>query len=212
MLLPVSNEESLFSYINGGVFLEDTNSRFDKIEPKIKEDNFLKNKGMGNEVGYYIFDYPPEDELIVRQRIHDLKEKINSNDYGFKILEFDLYEMIIQILDSKGYLEKTFKFEKDKGRDFTRNAIDKVLKLSLDSNLIVNNIIENSDSDSVIFITGVGKVYPFVRSHNILNNLHQQLDDIPVILFFPGQYTGTDLKLFNTLESSNYYRAFKLVY
>ena len=194
------------------MFLDDTNSRFDKIEPKIKEDSFLKNKGMGNEVGYYIFDYPPEDELIVRQRIHELKEKINNNDYGFKILEFDLYEMIIQILDSKGYLEKTFKFENDRVRDFTRNAIDKVLKLSLDSNLIVNHIIENSEPDSVIFITGVGKVYPLVRSHNILNNLHQQLDNIPVILFFPGQYTGTDLKLFNTLEGSNYYRAFKLVH
>ena len=120
--------------------------------------------------------------------------------------------MIIQILDSKGYLEKTFKFEEKKGRDFTKNAIDKVLKLSLDSNLIVNHIIENSEGDSVIFITGVGKVYPLVRSHNILNNLHQQLDNIPVILFFPGQYSGTDLKLFNTLEGSNYYRAFKLVY
>lgn len=194
------------------MLLEDTNARFDKIEPKIKEDSFLKNKGMGNEVGYYIFDYPPEDELIIRERVRELKEKINNNDYGFKILEFDLYNLIIQILDSKGYLEKTFKFEEKKGRDFTKNAIDKVLKLSLDSNLIVNHIIENSEGDSVIFITGVGKVYPLVRSHNILNNLHQQLDNIPVILFFPGQYSGTDLKLFNTLEGSNYYRAFKLVY
>lgn len=194
------------------MLLEDTNARFDKIEPKIKEDSFLKNKGMGNEVGYYIFDYPPEDELIIRERIRELKEKINNNDYGFKILEFDLYDLIIQILDSKGYLEKTFSFEEKKGRDFTKNAIDKVLKLSLDSNLIVNHIIENSEGDSVIFITGVGKVYPLVRSHNILNHLHQQLDNIPVILFFPGQYSGTDLKLFNTLEGSNYYRAFKLVY
>lgn len=194
------------------MLLEDTNARFDKIEPKIKEDSFLKNKGMGNEVGYYIFDYPPEDELVVRERVCELKEKINNNDYGFKIIEFDLYDLIIQILDSKGYLEKTFKFEEKKGRDFTKNAIDKVLKLSLDSNLIVNHIIENSEGDSVIFITGVGKVYPLVRSHNILNNLHQQLDNIPVILFFPGQYSGTDLKLFNTLEGSNYYRAFKLVY
>ena len=194
------------------MLLEDTNARFDKIEPMIKEDSFLKNKGMGNEVGYYIFDYPPEDELVVRERVRELKEKINNNDYGFKIIEFDLYDLIIQILDSKGYLEKTFKFEEKKGRDFTKNAIDKVLKLSLDSNLIVNHIIENSEGDSVIFITGVGKVYPLVRSHNILNNLHQQLDNIPVILFFPGQYSGTDLKLFNTLEGSNYYRAFKLVY
>lgn len=194
------------------MLLEDTNARFDKIEPKIKEDSFLKNKGMGNEVGYYIFDYPPEDELVVRERVRELKEKINNNDYGFKIIEFDLYDLIIQILDSKGYLEKTFKFEEKKGRDFTKNAIDKVLKLSLDSNLIVNHIIENSEGDSVIFITGVGKVYPLVRSHNILNNLHQQLDNIPVILFFPGQYSGTDLKLFNTLGGSNYYRAFKLVY
>ena len=81
------------------MLLEDTNARFDKIEPKIKEDSFLKNKGMGNEVGYYIFDYPPEDELVVRERVRELKEKINNNDYGFKIIEFDLYDLIIQILD-----------------------------------------------------------------------------------------------------------------
>ena len=36
-----------------------------KIEPKIKEPSFLENKGLSNEVGYYIFDYDPKyDEDI----------------------------------------------------------------------------------------------------------------------------------------------------
>jgi hypothetical protein len=62
-----------------------------------------------------------------------------------------------------------------------------------------------------VFITGVGKCYPFVRSHNVLNNLHQVLDSVPVVMFFPGKYSGQDLRLFGTIKDDNYYRAFKLV-
>ena len=46
---------------------------------------------------------------------------------------------------------------------------------------------------------------------NVLNNLSQQVDDVPVIMFFPGQYSGLDLLLFNTIKDSNYYKAELLV-
>lgn len=186
--------------------------KLSRIEPLIKNPSFLENKGLSNEVGYYVFDYDPKDELKVRDEVAHLKNKINSNEnYSFKIFEFDLYEIIIEILESKGYLDKVFTFEEKKGRDFTKKAIVNLLKLDLDSNLIVNYILERKQDNSVIFLTGAGKAYPILRSHNVLNALHQQLDDVPVILFFPGTYSGTDLTLFNTLHSKNYYRAFQLI-
>jgi len=191
--------------------MRNIDDRLAKIEEKITDKDFLKNKGLGNEVGYYIFDYSPMDELYVRSHIAYLKEKINKSNGGMKIVEFDLYSIVFDILKGRGYLEKCFEFEKTKGLDFTIEAIIKMLKLTNKSNLVVNHIVENTPENSVVFITGVGKCFPIVRSHNVLNNLHQVLDSVPVVMFFPGQYSGQDLQLFGTIKDDNYYRAFKLV-
>lgn len=186
--------------------------KISKIEPKIKEPSFLENKGLSNEVGYYIFDYNPKYELKVRDEVSRLKNKYNSDsNYSFSIVEFDLYEIIVNILKEKGYLEKVFKFEEKKGIKFTTKAIINLLKLNSDKNLIVNYIVDRTPDNCVVFLTGVGKAYPILRSHNVLNNLHQKLDEVPVVMFFPGKYSGTDLVLFNTVEGSNYYRAFPLI-
>ena len=84
--------------------------RLSEVESIIRQPSFLENKGLGNEVGYYVFDYPPEQELMVRSRIAEMKEKFNTPDSGFQIVEFDLYDMVIDILIEKGYLEKCFEF------------------------------------------------------------------------------------------------------
>ena len=189
----------------------DIDEKLSKIEPKIKEPSFLENKGLSNEVGYYIFDYDPKYELKVRDEVSRIKEKINNSHYSFKIVEFDLYEIIINILKDKGYLEELFLFEEEEGLDFSVDAVKSLLKLNSEDNLIVNHIIERTSDNCVVFLTGVGKAYPILRSHNVLNNLHQKLDKVPVVLFFPGKYSGTDLILFNTVEGSNYYRAFPLI-
>ena len=183
-----------------------------KIESKICAEDFLKNKGLGNEVGYYIFDYYPQDELAVRVQIEVLQKKYNGSDGNLKIVTFDLYELVFEMLQKKGYLEKCFEFEKTKGADYTFEAIIKMLRLTGKNNLIVNHIVENTPAENaVVFITGVGKAFPLVRSHNVLNNLHQIMDAVPVVMFFPGVYSGQDLHLFGTIKDDNYYRAFKLV-
>ena len=189
----------------------DIDEKLSKIEPKIKKPSFLENKGLSNEVGYYIFDYDPKYELKVREEVLRIKNKINNSSYAFSIVEFDLYEIIIDILNNKGYLEEVFLFEEEDGLDFSIDAIISLLKLNSDDNLIVNYIVEKTPENCVVFLTGVGKAYPILRSHNVLNNLHQKLDEVPVVLFFPGKYSGRDLILFNTIEGSNYYRAFPLI-
>lgn len=188
------------------------NERLLKIEPKICGKEFLANKGLGNEVGYYVFDYLPQEELAVREYVDALESKYDGTGGKLKIVTFDLYEIVLDLLNKKGYLEKCFDFEKTKGANYTFEAIIKTLRLTGKGNLIVNHIINHTPQENaVVFITGVGKVFPMVRSHNVLNNLHQVLDCVPVVMFFPGKYSGQDLQLFGTIKDDNYYRAFKLV-
>ena len=187
------------------------NERLDKIWDRISDEDFLANRGVANEVRYYVFDYEPCDELIIREKIKALKKQNNPDADGFQIVEYDLYEMVIQILEEKGYIAKCIKFEDDKGMEYLYTAVTKMLRLTNDDNLIVSRILENTPKNAVVFLTGVGKVFPFVRSHNVLNNLHQVLDSVPVVMFYPGTWNGQSLSLFGTITDGNYYRAFPLI-
>jgi len=67
----------------------------------------------------------------------------------------------------------------------------------------------------VIFLSGVGEVFPYIRSHNVLNNLQSTAKDKPTVMFFPGAYThslesGASLDLFGRLHDDKYYRAFNI--
>ena len=185
--------------------------RLDRIWDRISDDDFLANKGVANEVRYYVFDYEPGDELVVRDKIRRLKEKNKPEADGFTIVEFDLYQIIIDILNERGYIDKCIRFEETKGHDYLYHAVAKLLRLSNDNNLIVTHIMANTPEEAVVFLTGVGKAFPFVRSHNVLNNLHQVLDRVPVVMFYPGRWNGQTLELFGTIADGNYYRAFPLL-
>ena len=185
--------------------------RLDAIWNRISSREFLENKGVANEVRYYVFDYEACDELIMRQKIKDLLARNNPETDGFQIVEYDIYKLILSILEERGYVDKCIRFEKEKGREYLYNAISKLLRLTTDNNLIVNRIMENTPENSVVFLTGFGKVYPFVRAHNVLNNLHQVFDKVPVIMFYPGNWNGQSLSLFGTISDGNYYRAFPLI-
>jgi len=185
--------------------------RLDKAEAIIAQPSFRQNKGLGNEVGYYVFDYPAEQELQVRERVEYIRKKNENSTDGFRVIVFDLYEIIIGILKEKGYLEKCFEFERSKGFDRVSKSVGNMLRISASDSLIVNYIRDNTPPNSVIFLTGVGKCYPILRSHKVLNNLHQVIDNVPVVMFYPGKYDGQELVLFGEIKDDNYYRAFKLV-
>ena len=187
------------------------NMRLDKAEEMIKKPSFRQNKGLGNEVGYYVFDYPAEEEMLVRERVEYIRQKNENSMDGFKVVVYDLYEIIIGILKDKGYLEKCFEFEKTKGFDRITKSVSNMLRITSADSLIVNYIKENTPENSVVFLVGIGKCYPILRSHTVLNNLHQVVDNVPVVLFYPGKYDGQELVLFGDIKDDNYYRAFKLV-
>lgn len=187
------------------------NERLDKIWERISDEDFRADRGVANEVRYYVFEYEPVHELMVRGKVKALKKQNDPEADGFQIIEYDLYEMMIQILEEKGYLEKCTWFEEQKGMDYLYRAVTKTLRLTNDDNRIVARILEDTPRDAVVFLTGVGKAFPFVRAHNVLNNLHQVLDGVPVVMFYPGVWNGQSLHLFGTVTDGNYYRAFPLI-
>lgn len=185
--------------------------RLNKAEEMMKRPSFRQNKGLGNEVGYYIFDYPAEQEMFVRERIEYIRNKNENSGDDYKIVVFDLYNIIIEILQKKGYLEKCYEFEKKKGFERITKSVSNMLRITAKDSLIVNYIQENTPDKAIVFLTGIGKCYPILRSHTVLNNLHQVIDHVPVVMFYPGKYDGQELILFGEIKDDNYYRAFKLV-
>ncbi len=185
--------------------------RLDIAEQIMQKPSFRQNKGLGNEVGYYIFDYLPEQELVVRERVEYIRRKNAESADDYQIVVFDLYDITIEILKQKGYLEKCFEFEKKKGFDRITKAVGNTLRITSADSLIVNYIKEHTPEKAIVLLVGIGKIYPILRSHTILNNLHQVIDHVPVVMFYPGKYDGQELVLFSEIKDDNYYRAFKLV-
>jgi len=185
--------------------------RLDILEEKMRAESFRTNTGLGNEVGYYVFDYEAHQELTVRKRIEELKHTNTELKFGYQLVIYDLYELMLQLLADEDALEDLKELEEEEGTDYVFFSISEVLKFNDKDSLIVNYIVDHTPQDAVVFLTGVGKCYPILRSHKILNNLHQVMDHCPVILFYPGRYTGDSLNVFGELKEDNYYRAFPLV-
>ena len=187
------------------------NERLDLIEPKILEPGFRTGRGTANEVNFWVFDYSPEDEMAVRAHVAFLVNRINSKHDEIRVVCFDLYDLMLDVLRSKNYLDKVRHMEKSKGSEAIINPIKRTLRLTEGGDLIIGKIVESLIPEKdIIFLTGVGKAWPIIRSHTILNNLHSKVDKNPLIMFFPGNYTN-ELRLFGEITDDNYYRAFKLI-
>ena len=128
--------------------------RLDKIFPILMDKRFREGKGLGNEIGFYIFDYDPEDEIIVREHIEFLKQKINNESRDINIREFDLYGIMIEILENKGYLEKIFDMEREKGTTAILRPIKSTLRLTQKNDLVVEYIRDRVEADDIVFLTG----------------------------------------------------------
>lgn len=178
----------------------------EKIYPTITSKEFLEQKWLWNEIPFYIYDYPAEYELLVRNHIKTLLKKIERNNDNLKVVEIDLYDLMIQIIKDKGLLDKVIDNEKSKWTEFIEKALKPIIKPEN-----FNTYIEKkSDGANIVFLTWVWKIYPLIRSHTILNNLHHVIPGVNLVMFFPWEYTKVELKLFSKLKDDNYYRAFKL--
>jgi hypothetical protein len=181
--------------------------RIDKLNKELQENRFLKMKGLGNEVPFYIFDYPPKKELLIRETVVKLKDSFLKKD--IQILEIDLYKLILSILFEKIPAEKIVEYEKKKGSGELLERLRPVLKIDMINEKITSLL--SSKNYDIIFLTGIGNAWPLIRSHKVLNNLQSVVSSLPLIVFYPGHYTKYELSLFGKFKDANYYRAFRLI-
>lgn len=189
--------------------------RLNQMELFIKKSSFRQTKGKANEVNYWVFDYAPEDELTVRERIRYLKNKNQGGMEEFELVIYDLYDLLIEHLQQKGFMEKCYAMEEKRGIGKVANAVQRTLKITDKENLIVKYIAEHTPENSVVFLIGVGKCYPLLQAPEIFNkilyNMPGNFAKVPMVLFYPGTYTEQELIIFNEYTEDNYYRAFRLV-
>ena len=185
--------------------------RFAEFEDRMISVEALTRYGTANDLKFYIFDYAPKDELLVRKEVKKVK------DMNPSIVEFDLYEMMLQIIDEEGYMEDVLRMEKDYDKTLLlREVFQPLLSVDEEDNALLDRFKEGvqDDGKSIVLITGVGKSFPIIRSHTILNNLQSVFRRNPVVMMYPGRYEikeAMTLRLFERLDDDNYYRAFPLV-
>ena len=183
----------------------DIKEELDKIKTRISDPKFLDNKGLSNEVGIHVFNYSPQHELIVRDYIERL---VNTASDIYRVIEVDLFKIFIDILEEKRVLQSVSSLEDKKGKEF---LLAQLQKIATQEAFIKKMMYEPHQKGDVLFLTGVGKVYPFMRSHKILDSMQQVFFDIPIVMFYPGKFTGQSLNLFEKFHDGNYYRAFNLL-
>jgi hypothetical protein len=183
--------------------------RLNQIIPRITSDELLKGSGLGNEIGFYIFDYPPEKEIEVRAHIEFILNYIPKIKPNLRIKHINLFALMIDYLKDRKLLERVFQIHKEKGDA----EVLKALKTPLGADKIAKVFVKNADPQEhdIVLASGVGNSYPILRVHHLLNNLQPLMGNTPLIIFYPGQFTGQGLRLFPRLEENNYYRAFRLV-
>lgn len=191
--------------------MRDLSERLDEMEEAIRNPSFRSGRDRANEVNCWVFDYPPERELEVRERIGYLRRKNQKGMDGFTLAVFDLYDIVIDFLESKGFMEKCYGFEQKSGIGRIAKAVGSSMKINDDDSLIVRHVKENTPDNAVVFLIGIGKCYPILRAHKVLNSLHQAFARCPVVMFYPGNYDEQELVLFNEVKDDNYYRACRLV-
>ncbi len=179
--------------------------QLDMIKGRISDPDFLSNKGLANEVGIHVFTYAPEEEILVRSAIERL---VGSPSSGYRIVECDLYQIFLEILEEKRILERVADLEEKKGKDF---LLTQLQKIATPETFLKKMNYEPHQPGDVLFLTGVGKAYPFIRAHIMLENLQHVFADIPIVMFYPGEFNGQSLSLFNHFHDGNYYRAFNLI-
>lgn len=183
------------------------------LDNTIKSDDFLTNKGLGNEVGYYIFDYDPKDELRVRDHVRELENRNLPSVDGYTLQVFNLYKIMMDLLESKKYLNIIEKWEKKHDIMFIATRINRLLKMEEfdDSEMYFTKYItDRVQENSVVILTGIGEIYPLVRAHSVLNKMHLVYTKRPVIMMYPGEYDRLRLTILNTNRDANYYRAFRI--
>lgn len=197
------------------------NERLNAILPKITSPEFLSGEKIGGEVPFHVFDYPPEEELKVREHVRFLGQKLPVQKPDLKFTHVNLFDFLIEYVRERGYYEKALAKEKSVGSVKAIKSIKAIASAEKLAEYFAKTVL--TANPDLVLISGVGSAYPIVRTHELLNNLHRHMGKTPLVLFYPGVYDKITLKLFGktslSFDSSStdrkrkarYYRAFRLI-
>jgi hypothetical protein len=198
--------------VNRDVSRMSSSERLQHLVDVISGQRFLNKQGLGNEVPFFICPYEPEKAVDMERMQRQLVNRLEQA--GVRVLEINLYDLSIELLQARGIWEQVLENE----ANVTKDELKELLQATLDPehHLVpaIATKLGSSEFD-VLFLSGVGEVFPYIRSHNVLNNLQSTAKEKPTVLFFPGAYThsvefGASLDLFGRLHDDKYYRAFNI--
>ncbi|MGQ1787982.1 DUF1788 domain-containing protein [Saccharicrinis sp. GN24d3] len=187
--------------------MKDISKKFDHLYRVISSKGFINKESLGGEIPFFISAYDAQKELLVKESIQLLINKLDTS--GVPILELNLYDLVCEVMEEKGGVERMFKVEKARSKEKFLRALQSSLNIHEILMPLIQSKIEKSVA-KVYFLTGIGLVFPYIRSHNVLNNLQNIAKEAPTVAFFPGDYDGHTLNLFGLLKDDNYYRAFNI--
>lgn len=180
----------------------------------ISSKRFLEKQGLGNEVPFFICPYKPEEAVEMDRIRRQLINRLTQS--GTRTLEINLYDLSLELLRARDLLDRIIDMEEEIPKQDLMETLQGVLDSETHLIPAIAYKIDQTDFE-VMIISGVGEVFPYIRSHNVLNNLQSTAKDKPTVMFFPGAYThslgsGSSLDLFGRLRDDKYYRAFNIYY
>jgi len=186
---------------------------YDALVKVVSSDHFLLKKGLNGDIPFHICPYDPGIQVDVSHMVRQLKNDLQGKNV--LVLEVNLYDLVIEILKREGDWEWLLANEATMSRDELKEELQGVLDIETVITPAISEKMQVVDFQ-VLLITGVGEVFPYIRSHNILNNLQKHAKDKPTLMFFPGLYqhsleSGASLVLFGKLQDDKYYRAFNIL-
>jgi len=201
--------------------------RFDHLIQVISSERFLQMKGLNNDLPFYICEYKPSEAFEIdrlrRQLTNNLAAKRVDclGGRGVKVLEISLYDISIELLQARegseegqSVWDQILSIEPETDKDALKELLQNVLDIHEHLIPAIAAKLAATDFD-VLFLSGIGEVFPYIRSHNVLNNLQSTAKTKPTVMFFPGEYRhslehGASLELFGLLHDDKYYRAFNI--
>lgn len=185
--------------------MSDIKERLDKVRDLIKQDEFLEGKGLSNEVNIRIFCYNPKDEVMVNRFVSQITTDPTLN---CRIIECDLYKIFLQACEDIGILDEIVEMEEDDGKELLLEQLHESIGKD---EYIYRMKYDSHQKGDVLLLTGIGEAFPFMRVHSLLEALQPHFSDTPILVMYPGEFTGYSLKLFNRLKPNDYYRAFNVI-
>lgn len=186
--------------------------RFAHLLKVISSERFLKKQGLGNEVPFFICPFPPNEANEMARVEKQLQNQLALQ--GVRVLEINLYDLSVTLLKERGIWERVLQMEPSVPKDQFKELLQGVLDVETHIIPAIASRMASAEFN-VMFLTGVGEVFPYIRSHNVLNNLQSTAKEKPTVMFFPGDYIhtlegGASLDLFSRLHDDKYYRAFNI--